>query len=85
MVLYSDNSEAVEWVNMCWRKVRGLQGLQGHLEPSPAVPWDRKVAAKTILVAHLHLSSHQALPCMGGCRRVCQCGSCDLTVCCPWC
>ena len=21
MVLYSDNSEAVEWVNMCWRKV----------------------------------------------------------------
>ena len=22
MVLYSDNAEAVEWVNMCWRKVR---------------------------------------------------------------
>jgi hypothetical protein len=22
MVLYSDNEEAVEWVNMCWRKVR---------------------------------------------------------------
>ena len=21
MVLYSDNEEAVEWVNMCWRKV----------------------------------------------------------------
>jgi hypothetical protein len=22
MVLYSDNAEAVEWINMCWRKVR---------------------------------------------------------------
>ena len=21
MVLYSDNAEAVEWLNMCWRKV----------------------------------------------------------------
>ena len=25
MVLYSDNAEAVEWVNMCWRKARGPQ------------------------------------------------------------
>lgn len=23
MVLYSDTSESVEWINMCWRKVRG--------------------------------------------------------------
>ena len=22
MVLYSDNNESVEWINMCWRKVR---------------------------------------------------------------
>ena len=24
MVLYSDNAEAVEWINMCWRKVGTL-------------------------------------------------------------
>ena len=24
MVLYSDNAEAVEWINMCWRKVGRL-------------------------------------------------------------
>lgn len=24
MVLYSENEEAVEWLNMCWRKVRYL-------------------------------------------------------------
>ena len=39
MVLYSDNSETVEWINMCWRKAwrvyqRGLEKwIAGLLQP----------------------------------------------------
>lgn len=30
MVLYSENNETVEWINMCWRKVR-YTGCRGYL------------------------------------------------------
>jgi len=33
MVLYSDNAEAVEWVNMCWRKARRRATLTHHALP----------------------------------------------------
>ena len=37
MVLYSDNAEAVEWVNMCWRKVRGF--LQADKSALACAAW----------------------------------------------
>ena len=36
MVLYSDNEEAVEWVNMCWRKVCLVTFLTLYYDSDPA-------------------------------------------------
>jgi hypothetical protein len=38
MVLYSDTSESVEWINMCWRKVRWAFCPNVWFAPAPLLP-----------------------------------------------
>ena len=58
MVLYSDNSEAVEWVNMCWRKVIGcftccLQALCSRPHPNVLCPASCRCAGYVVTSRHI--------------------------------